>query len=170
MKKEEVEKLLENDATPIYLLEKELGMPASTLQKALAGKRELPKKWALKLKLRFGNKLVTLDEVVADYDNRKNQLLNAARGRDKSGINEDELKRKAKGKSKAVKSKKKTLNMECGEPMVEVIEIKGVVKTYQEILRMAKDGATKDEIEAMIKANGKLTTAQVAMIMSKIKK
>lgn len=53
MNKSELEVLLKDDATPIYKLEQELGMPPTTLQKALTGGRNLPKKWALKLKAKF---------------------------------------------------------------------------------------------------------------------
>lgn len=49
MSKEDILKLLEAVTTPIYQIEINLGMPKTTLQKALKGGRELPKKWALKL-------------------------------------------------------------------------------------------------------------------------
>lgn len=49
MDKKEIERLLSQVATPIYQIEKSLGMPKTTLQKAIKGERELPKKWALKL-------------------------------------------------------------------------------------------------------------------------
>jgi hypothetical protein len=50
MKSEEIDKLLENVPNPISHIERDLGMPATVLQKALKGKRGLPKKWAIALK------------------------------------------------------------------------------------------------------------------------
>ena len=58
MKKEEITKLLENVATPIYLIEEMLGMPKTTLQKAVKGKRDLPKRWAIELRKNFGSNYV----------------------------------------------------------------------------------------------------------------
>ena len=49
MKKEEILELLAKVVTPIYQIEQNLGMPKTTLQKAVKGERELPKKWSLKL-------------------------------------------------------------------------------------------------------------------------
>lgn len=45
----EINGILEKVATPIYQIEIDLGMPKTTLQKAIKGERVLPKKWALKL-------------------------------------------------------------------------------------------------------------------------
>lgn len=49
MKKEEIIELLSKVITPIYQIEENLGMPKTTLQKAVKGERELPKKWSIKL-------------------------------------------------------------------------------------------------------------------------
>lgn len=49
MKKEEILELLAKVVTPIYQIEANLGMPKTTLQKAVKGERELPKKWSIKL-------------------------------------------------------------------------------------------------------------------------
>lgn len=49
MDKKEIERILSQVATPIYQIELMLGMPKTTLQKAIKGQRVLPKKWALKL-------------------------------------------------------------------------------------------------------------------------
>ena len=49
MTKEEICSILDKVPTPIYQIEVDLGMPKTTLQKAVKGERELPKKWALKL-------------------------------------------------------------------------------------------------------------------------
>lgn len=49
MTKEELCGILDKVPTPIYQIEVELGMPKTTLQKAIKGERELPKKWTLKL-------------------------------------------------------------------------------------------------------------------------
>lgn len=48
--KELIEKLISSYEIPIYQIEKELGMPQTTLQKALKGERHLPKKWINKLR------------------------------------------------------------------------------------------------------------------------
>lgn len=69
MNKSELELLLKDDATPIYKLEQELGMPPTTLQKALTGGRNLPKKWALKLRAKFEPK-----EAVPEPSNDKVEL------------------------------------------------------------------------------------------------
>lgn len=50
MNQEELTKLLENVGSPISRIEEKIGMPKSTLQKALKGERTLPKEWAIKLK------------------------------------------------------------------------------------------------------------------------
>lgn len=50
MDKDSVLKLLENVAAPIIRIEEKIGMPRSTLQKAIDGDRPLPKEWAIKLK------------------------------------------------------------------------------------------------------------------------
>jgi hypothetical protein len=49
MKSEELKDLLATVAKPVYQIEVDLGMPKTTLQKAIKGDRELPKKWSLKL-------------------------------------------------------------------------------------------------------------------------
>lgn len=49
MNKEEIVALLNSVASPVCQIEAELGMPKTTLQKAIKGERRLPKKWALKL-------------------------------------------------------------------------------------------------------------------------
>lgn len=62
MKQIELLKLLENEVTPIYKIEQELGMPKTTLQKAIKGKRELPKKWAIAVKSKYSPKIQDLTE------------------------------------------------------------------------------------------------------------
>lgn len=53
MTADEIKKLLENTADPVYKIEAELKMPKTTLQKALKGQRELSVKWEQALKERF---------------------------------------------------------------------------------------------------------------------
>jgi len=53
MDKKEIDILLREVTIPIYQIEENLGMPKTTLQKAIKGDRVLPKKWALKLKELF---------------------------------------------------------------------------------------------------------------------
>jgi len=53
MDQQEIKTLLENIPTPIYKIEMELGMPATVLQKAIKGKRRLPKKWIIALKCKY---------------------------------------------------------------------------------------------------------------------
>lgn len=53
MDQQEIKALLENIPTPIYKIEMELGMPATVLQKAIKGKRRLPKKWIIALKRKY---------------------------------------------------------------------------------------------------------------------
>ena len=62
---------MKDDATPIYKLEQELGMPPTTLQKALTGGRNLPKKWALKLRAKFEPKEAVPEPIPKPADNRK---------------------------------------------------------------------------------------------------
>lgn len=62
MNQAELLKLLENEATPIYKIEQELGIPKTTLQKAVSGKRELPKKWAIAIKAKYSPKIQDLTE------------------------------------------------------------------------------------------------------------
>lgn len=47
MNKADLCKIFERIPTPISQIEKEWGIPATTLQKAIKGERKLPKKWAL---------------------------------------------------------------------------------------------------------------------------
>lgn len=53
MTAQEITKLLEGTTDPVYKIEVELGMPKTTLQKALKGQRELSIKWEKALKERF---------------------------------------------------------------------------------------------------------------------
>jgi hypothetical protein len=53
MTAEEITKLLSGTTDPVYKIEAELGMPKTTLQKALKGQRELSAKWERLLKERF---------------------------------------------------------------------------------------------------------------------
>ena len=53
MDQQEIKTLLENIPTPIYKIEMELGIPATVLQKAIKGKRRLPKKWIIALKRKY---------------------------------------------------------------------------------------------------------------------
>lgn len=62
MTKEELLKLLENDPTPIYQIEKKLGMPKTTLQKAVKGERELPKKWAIVIRSKYSPNIQDLSQ------------------------------------------------------------------------------------------------------------
>ena len=58
MTKEEIQEQIRiMDAyIPVYKIEENLGMPATTLQKVLSGKRELPKKWLKVLETYFVKK------------------------------------------------------------------------------------------------------------------
>lgn len=68
MTKEEIQKQIAiMDAyVPVYKIEEKLGMPPTTLQKVLSGKRELPKKWLKILEAYFvkkpGKVIPTKDE------------------------------------------------------------------------------------------------------------
>lgn len=53
MNKDELIKLLEEVDTPIYQIESEIGMPKTTLQKAIKGQRDLPKRWRIKLLAKY---------------------------------------------------------------------------------------------------------------------
>lgn len=53
----ELNKLLENVAIPISTIEKQIGIPTTVLQKAMKGKRQLPKKWSILLKDYVARKL-----------------------------------------------------------------------------------------------------------------
>lgn len=50
MEQQALDALMENVGRPMYKIEKDLGMPMNTLQRAMKGNRLLPKKWAIKLK------------------------------------------------------------------------------------------------------------------------
>lgn len=56
-----------------------------------------------------------------------------------------------------------------GTHEISPIKITVEKKNYNEILQAAKGGASREEIDALIAANGGLNAAQKAMIMSKIK-
>lgn len=56
MTKEELWAVLDKVPTPVYQIEQDLGMPKTTLQKAIKGERELPKKWWLLLKEKYEEK------------------------------------------------------------------------------------------------------------------
>jgi hypothetical protein len=53
MTADELNKLLKTATDPIYRIEAELGMPRTTLQKALKGQRELSTKWENAIRERF---------------------------------------------------------------------------------------------------------------------
>lgn len=53
MEVEEIKVQIENDPTPIYKIEQELGMPHATLQKFMKGERGIPKRWRLKLQEKY---------------------------------------------------------------------------------------------------------------------
>ena len=50
MTKEELIVLMADVVRPMYKIEKDIGMPMNTLQRAMKGTKDLPKKWAVKLK------------------------------------------------------------------------------------------------------------------------
>lgn len=50
MKAEEIKILLDKVYRPVCKIEDDLGMPKTTLQKAIKGKRSLPKRWSIELK------------------------------------------------------------------------------------------------------------------------
>lgn len=129
MKKEEIEELLKNEITPICQVEARLGIPKTTLQKAIKGERTLPQKWAIILKNAYENPFM----------------------------------------KEAQRLPKK--EEEYQEPEVIDTKINEVyeILDFAEILRIAKSGATKEDIEALIKANKKLTSGQIEMIKSKCK-
>jgi len=78
-------------------IEAELKMPQNCLASMLTGKRAIPLKWQLALTAFVNIKnckkqdLPISKQGKEEYDNRTNPLTNAARGRDESGVNEDEL-------------------------------------------------------------------------------
>ena len=85
MNKEQIQKEIDGMAEylPISEIEKRIGLPKTTLQKVLSGERELPKKWHRVVEVYFG--------VTKKEDDRSNPLINAARGRDENGVNNDEV-------------------------------------------------------------------------------
>lgn len=98
MKTDEINTLLETVRRPIYKIEADLGMPKTTLQKAVKGQRTLPKKWATDLKDYVAKKAWIVGnvkdfnkEVESEKEHRDNPLVNAARGRDANGVNNDEV-------------------------------------------------------------------------------
>ena len=78
MKSEEIEKLLENVPNPISHIERDLGIPATVLQKALKGKRNLPKKWAIALKLYVESKRYLLSGAIPHIPPSKREVVEEA--------------------------------------------------------------------------------------------
>lgn len=72
MDKKEIDILLSAVTIPIYQIEENLGMPKTTLQKAIKGERVLPKKWAIKLKESFALKS---DVVLKDLNEQTNEVV-----------------------------------------------------------------------------------------------
>ena len=75
MKSEEIDKLLENVPNPISHIERDLGMPATVLQKSLKGKRNLPKKWAIALKSYVENKQYLLSGAIPHIPPSKREIV-----------------------------------------------------------------------------------------------
>ena len=75
MKSEEIDKLLENVPNPISHIERDLGMPATVLQKALRGKRNLPKKWAIALRLYVETKQYLLSGAIPHIPPSKREVV-----------------------------------------------------------------------------------------------
>lgn len=75
MKSEEIDKLLENVPNPISHIERDLGMPATILQKALRGKRNLPKKWAIALRLYVETKQYLLSGAIPHIPPSKREVV-----------------------------------------------------------------------------------------------
>lgn len=75
MKAEQLDKLLENVPNPISHIERDLGMPATVLQKALKGKRNLPKKWAIALKSYVENKQYLLFGAIPHIPPSKREIV-----------------------------------------------------------------------------------------------
>lgn len=72
-----------------------IGLPRNNLSSILAGKRYFSKKSLLKIKKWIGSENkpdpLTFKRLVASVPKRENKLINAARGRDESGVNDDEM-------------------------------------------------------------------------------
>lgn len=79
METTELKQIIEKSGLSVYRIEKDLKIPNGTLSQVLSGKKKLPEKY--EAALRF----------LAKESSVVNPLINAARGRDESGINEDEL-------------------------------------------------------------------------------
>lgn len=75
MKSEEISKLLENVPNPISHIERDLGMPATVLQKALKGNRGLPKKWAIALKFYVETKQYILSAGIPNISPSKREVV-----------------------------------------------------------------------------------------------
>lgn len=75
MNSKELHELLDIVTKPIYQIEIQIGIPATVLQKALKGKRKLPKKWSIRLK---------------DYVQRKEYLIGAVPKKVKTETTESE--------------------------------------------------------------------------------
>lgn len=76
MTKEELLGILDKVPTPIYQIEVALGMPKTTLQKAIKGERELPKKWILKLLEKYPPKLIKIQDANKKTNTVKNLTEN----------------------------------------------------------------------------------------------
>lgn len=74
MEKEEIIALLNDVICPVYQIEADLGMPKTTLQKAIKGERKLPKKWAIKLKERFQKKEDVNSDISPKEENTTEQV------------------------------------------------------------------------------------------------
>lgn len=74
MKAADIKKLIENVPLSISDIEMRIGMPKTTLQKALKGGRDLPKKWQLKLNFFIEKKqYLTLNEQIAENNKPENK-------------------------------------------------------------------------------------------------
>jgi hypothetical protein len=75
MSSEEINKLLKNVPNPISHIERDLGMPATILQKSLKGKRRLPKKWAIALRNYVETKQYLLSAVISNITPSKKEII-----------------------------------------------------------------------------------------------
>lgn len=72
MEREEIIALLNRVICPVYQIEVDLGMPKTTLQKAIKGERKLPKKWAVKLLEIYGPKTPIKPKESSKSENNEN--------------------------------------------------------------------------------------------------
>lgn len=92
MTADELKKLLEDVPKSISNIEAEIGMPKTTLQKAIKGQRGLAKKWVIALKNYVNSKQYVLSTPMAHIPPSKREIVSQVLGANKPQ-NLEELKK-----------------------------------------------------------------------------